>query len=99
MDTVPIKNDLHKFKTNFTIYPNPSTGAILANYNLKEGGPVHIKLVDINGKVMANLLDQVQSKGKYELNFLVPTSLKAGTYYLVLQTEKEQQVRKLVLLK
>ncbi|MEM6699337.1 MAG: DUF4832 domain-containing protein, partial [Bacteroidota bacterium] len=67
IDIATIEDNLQKQQGRFAVYPNPSTGEIRINYDLEEGGAIRIQLMDANGKVMAVLLNHVQSKGAYQL--------------------------------
>lgn len=98
VNVAQIEDALQVRHTNFELYPNPSTGNLGIRYDLEESSAVSIQLMDINGKVIAHLLNQVQSKGEHQVHLVVPSDLKAGAYYLFVQTEKEQQTRKWILL-
>lgn len=37
---------------DYRLFPNPTTGKFEVNFFIKESGPMHLRLVDVNGKVL-----------------------------------------------
>jgi hypothetical protein len=64
-----------------TNYPNPFVGKTQLKYTLPYNSNVSIRVFDINGRVVANLLNsQKQSSGVQVLDFNAE-ALNAGVYY------------------
>jgi PKD repeat protein len=60
-------NDLSKSDLAFRAYPNPFTETTTINYTLPESSRVNIKLYDIMGREVAELLNSNQQAGQQEL--------------------------------
>lgn len=69
--------------TNFSvkpIAPNPVSGSAVINYSIGLDGNTRIVLYNSAGDRVMDIVDEVQSKGTYELTIDV-TMLPAGTYF------------------
>jgi len=75
--------------------PNPFTSTSRINYTLKESTNVLLQVRDINGSIIATLVDKVLPEGIYSCEWN-PENSAAGIYYLVLMTGEYTQVRKMV---
>jgi len=89
-----------KFSQN---YPNPFNPTTKFNYALPEGRNVSIIIYDINGKKVAELVNDYQEKGTYEItwngknNFGEPVA--SGTYIYSIKAGEFKQSKKMLLLK
>ena len=79
-------------------YPNPFNPTTRISYTLMETQPVRLFVVDLNGRVVRQLTDAIQSAGNYELTF-DGRGLASGVYMLVLQTPNQRQSIKMSLVK
>ncbi len=80
-------------------YPNPSDGHIQLNYTVPKEASIKIELLDLSGKVVANLLGETsQPKGNYTLEF-DGRDLPNGTYIISLKTSDKIYTSKVVLSK
>ncbi len=75
--------------------PNPFTYKSLISYTLNENSEVLIQVRDINGSVIATLIHNALPQGSYTCEW-TPENIPAGIYYLVLNTGKFTQVKKMV---
>ena len=70
---------------NFSLsqnYPNPFNPSTVLSYQLSVSGYVSLKVYDLNGKEVANLVNENQQAGRYELNFDAGKySLSSGIYF------------------
>jgi hypothetical protein len=82
-------------KNLITNYPNPFTTSTKISYK-SAGGHVLIQIFDVQGKIIATLVDELKPLGDYTLDF-ENNGLPAGIYYARLQNEAIQQVRTLLL--
>jgi hypothetical protein len=84
-------------------YPNPFNPTTKFKYALPEGRNVSIIIYDINGKKVAELVNDYQEKGTYEItwngknNFGEPVA--SGTYIYSIKAGKFNQSKKMLLLK
>ncbi len=76
-------------------FPNPSVETIQLNYGLGEIGPAKVRLFDINGKLLDELVNSVYPAGNYGLQVDV-SSLAAGTYILQMSTRNIQSTKRIV---
>jgi hypothetical protein len=63
----------------FNIYPNPTGGSAVINYQLKENSIVKISVSDVLGKEVMRLSDQTQLSGEHQIN-LNAEHLQNGIY-------------------
>ncbi len=75
--------------------PNPFTYKSLISYTLIENSDVLIQVRDINGSVIATLVHHTLPQGNHTCEW-TPENIPAGIYYLVLNTGKFTQVKKMV---
>lgn len=75
--------------------PNPFTQATHITFTLKESSKVLMQVRDMNGYTIATLVDDTLSEGNHSSNW-TPDNNPAGIYYLVLNTGKYIQVKKMV---
>ena len=74
--------------------PNPFISSSRISYKLKVGTEVLIQVRDIKGTIVATLVNETLPVGSYTCEW-IPENLPAGLYYLVLNTGKETQVKKM----
>jgi hypothetical protein len=78
------------------VYPNPTTGEVTIKFNVPVDGNVTLSFVDINGKVVSNILNEYMPSGNYtyraSLSGFVP-----GNYYTTMTSSTAISVNKTVL--
>ena len=67
----------------FCIFPNPFSDKIIINYKLPFDGMVKLKLYNYTGSCVNELVNEIQHKGNYSLNFDV-NNLSVGIYMATL---------------
>ncbi len=93
------KND--KIPTHFNIssvYPNPFNNSTKIGYAIPEAGFVTINIVDISGRIIQELANRWIGSGNYSINWNAD-EVSPGMYFVVMSNEKEQRVKKIVLIK
>jgi hypothetical protein len=75
--------------------PNPFASSTHINFTLKENTKVLIQVIDINGTIIATLVNNTLPEGPHSCKW-TPDNLPSGLYYLVLNTGKSVQVKKMV---
>lgn len=86
---------------NFTLsqnYPNPFNPSTKITYEISSKDNVELKVFDILGNEVAVLVNEVQSPGKYDIEFK-GGDLPSGVYFYRLLSGTFSQVRKMILLK
>jgi hypothetical protein len=100
--TLPVENEgMTGIPSKFSLeqnYPNPFNPTTKINYQLANNGFVSIKIYNIIGKEIAQLVNGVQQAGYYAVNFNA-AALPSGTYFYKLTTDKFSEVKKMVLVK
>ncbi|MEO0092261.1 MAG: T9SS type A sorting domain-containing protein, partial [candidate division WOR-3 bacterium] len=85
------------------IYPNPAKSAMRIRYSLPIESKVSLQLYDIAGRLVKTLVNEEKKPGNYSLTFNTKTlgscPLRAGVYFLSLQTEKKRIIERLVVMK
>jgi len=79
-------------------YPNPFNPSTTISYALKEAGPVSLKIYDIRGAEVTELVNGYQESGHYSVHFS-PQNISSGTYLYVLEAGSFREVKRMVYLK
>ncbi|MBU1065702.1 T9SS type A sorting domain-containing protein, partial [bacterium] len=79
-------------------YPNPFNPTTVISYDLPKTQLVQINIYNMLGRKIVNLVNDVQSPGKYNINF-DGSGLSSGIYFCQIQTDGFQQTRKMLLVK
>ncbi len=79
-------------------YPNPFNPSTIINYSVKEAGVVKIKVFDILGAEVAELVNETKEAG-YHLTEFNASSLPSGVYIYTLQVNGFVSSKKMLLMK
>ena len=79
-------------------YPNPFNPATTISYSIPKESRVSLKIYDVMGREIAELMTGRQAAGSYNVEFDA-SSLASGTYFYKLTAEDFISVKKMVLLK
>ena len=79
-------------------FPNPFNPTTTITYQIKEAGFVTLKVYDILGNEVANLVNETQEKGSYSVTFDA-SNLPSGIYIYSLRVNEFTQIRKMTLLR
>lgn len=79
-------------------YPNPFNPVTRINYDLPKAGFVTMKIYDVTGKIVANLISQNQNAGRYSVDFIA-NDFPSGTYFYKLEAGDFSEVKRMVLVK
>lgn len=80
---------------NTTIYPNPSGTESKVSYTLVQSETVRIQLVDANGKVLKEVLNETKAAGTHA-QLVDMKDLKNGTYYLRIKTSAGTETKRII---
>ena len=75
--------------------PNPFASSTHITYTLKENSKVLIQIRDISGMKIATLANDTLPEGEHSCEW-APGDVPAGMYYLVINTGKFIQVKKMI---
>ena len=82
------------------VTPNPSVGAMRFSIRLDADSPVRARLVNVQGRVVATLLDERVAAGTHDVVADVPANrLAAGVYFVEIEAGSRREARKVVLVK
>ncbi|MDP3150106.1 MAG: YCF48-related protein [Ignavibacteria bacterium] len=79
-------------------YPNPFNPVTTINYSLAARSKVDLKVYNILGKQVVNLVNQIQEAGNYTIDFDA-SKLASGVYFYELNAGQFSAKKKMVLLK
>lgn len=79
-------------------YPNPFNPSTTIKYTMAKLGEVNLKVYDLSGSEVKVLVEKIQPKGTYEIEF-DGTGLTSGIYFYKLQTSEFTETKKMILLK
>lgn len=87
-------------------YPNPFNPATTISYSIPNNGLVTLKVYDILGKEVAELVNEIQEAGNYSVTFNASelsnrsgSALTSGIYFYTLTSGNFMTTKKLILLK
>lgn len=79
-------------------YPNPFNPETKISYHLPTEGRVSLKIFDVLGKEVADLVNEEKSSGAYKVNF-DGSKFASGIYYYQLKTGNFIDTKKMILMK
>jgi len=79
-------------------YPNPFNPTTMINYQIPKNGMVSIKVYNINGTEVANLVNEVKESGRYSVEFNA-RNLASGVYFYRIISGDFVQTKKMAVLK
>ena len=79
-------------------YPNPFNPVTVINYRIAAGSFVSIKVFDILGNNVAELIHEKQSPGSYEINF-DGSNIPSGIYFYTLKAGSFKDTKRMLLIK
>ena len=94
-----VENDLTP--TAFALeqnYPNPFNPATMIKFSIPEASSVSLKIYDVLGNEVSNIVNGQLDAGQYEYNFNAE-NLSSGIYFYTLQAGNFTQTRKMILMK
>jgi len=90
----PVSDGFHLFQN----YPNPYNASTQIRYRIPESGAVSLRIYDMAGYEVAELVDEQQAAGEYSILFQME-ELPSGLYFYQLKSCGNMQIRKMVLIK
>jgi hypothetical protein len=98
-NVVSIENNVNiPYQIHMSNYPNPFNPITVINYTIPEKGNVELTVYNSVGQKVNTLVNDIQSKGSYEIEF-DGSNLSSGIYFYELRTNKSYLVSKMLLLK
>jgi len=79
-------------------YPNPFNPSTTITFSIPEAGMVSIKVYDVLGKEVANLMNEEKASGIYSVSFDA-SQLPTGTYIYTISAGNYSSTKKMLLLK
>ncbi|MCL4279788.1 MAG: T9SS type A sorting domain-containing protein, partial [Ignavibacteriaceae bacterium] len=79
-------------------YPNPFNPETTIKFQIAKPGFVQLKIYDLLGNEVANLVDGYKTSGVYSINFMAQ-DLPSGIYFYKLDSNQYSETKKLVILK
>ncbi len=96
-----IENNLNEKVTEFKLennYPNPFNPSTTISYSLPQNSFVQLKVYDLLGHDVANLVNKEQAIGNYKVEFNA-SNLSSGIYFYKLKSGNFVDTKKLILLR
>lgn len=82
----------------FQNYPNPFNPSTTIRFSLSQPGHASLKVYDIMGRIVANLMEGRKDAGEYSIVF-DGGGLTSGVYFYRLQTDRSAETKKMLLVK
>ncbi len=81
--------------TQFTVFPNPTSGKVKIQYTLKENSKISVEINDINGKMVTSMTLGEVSSGEHLIESDL-SSESAGIYFVKLKTNQGYKILKII---
>jgi hypothetical protein len=94
-------NDKTEIPSNFNLaqnYPNPFNPTTTINFALPKSEQVKLSVYNINGELIANLIDNMMPAGNHKITFDA-SRLSSGVYIYTINTSSFSSSKKMVLMK
>jgi photosystem II stability/assembly factor-like uncharacterized protein len=91
----------NKTPTKFKLeqnYPNPFNPSTNINFSVPITGLVKLQIFDINGKLIAEPVNEILASGNYSISYNA-SDLSSGIYYYKMQAGKFSETKKMILLR
>jgi len=99
--TTPVKEETRIQPANFVLeqnYPNPFNPSTTISWQMPKAAHVSLKVYDVLGRVVADLLNENRNAGTYKFSFDAGKfNLASGVYLYKLQAGEFSQIRKMIL--
>jgi len=92
-----VKGGITLKENEILVYPNPTTGEVTIKFNNPIDGVVTLSFVDVNGKVISNILNQYMPSGNYSYRASL-SGFAPGNYYTTMTSSSAISVNKTVLI-
>ncbi|MBT3299415.1 MAG: T9SS type A sorting domain-containing protein, partial [Candidatus Marinimicrobia bacterium] len=79
-------------------FPNPFNPRTTISFTTSFAGKVHLDIYDINGRIVAELQNEIVSAGTHQMQWDA-SSLSSGVYFIRLRTKGNHAIQKVMLLK
>ncbi len=79
-------------------YPNPFNPSTTIQFSIPKNDFVSLKVFDVNGREVVNLISENKTQGTYEVNFNA-SNLSSGVYFYKLNTSSFSSIKKMTLIK
>jgi uncharacterized Ntn-hydrolase superfamily protein len=97
-NTLNYENQIPDNMILYQNYPNPFNPSTNIKFSINKNSYVTIKIFDVSGKEITNLLSSQLNSGTYIINW-EPYKLPSGVYYYRLEADGYADTKKMVLLK
>jgi len=100
-EEITIADNIEKIPTGFVLeqnYPNPFNASTKIKFSIPSNGWVSLKVYNIVGELVDDLVDKYMVSGTYEVDFS-PNGLESGVFFYTLITKEFTSTKKLILLK
>ena len=88
----------HKFILHRN-YPNPFNPSTWIDFELPQKGKVSLKIYDINGKIVAILMNKYLNYGKHSIIWRPDNKIASGVYFYQIKANNFIKTKKLTLVK
>jgi|GEM_PF-5635440 len=100
--TVDVKEEkpiLSNYKIEIDTYPNPFNGNCNIVFNIEESQNIELKIFNILGEELFLLYKGELQKGEKHFNLNMPNEIGSGIFFIRLETEKQNYIKKILYLK
>ncbi|WP_438711008.1 T9SS type A sorting domain-containing protein [Aquimarina muelleri] len=91
---IPLQVNTGDFIEEFIIYPNPNGGTFKTKITLAEDANIVVKIINL---LSGATVDERSEKNKRDFLLNYSVSLPSGVYFMLLETPKGSEIRKLVI--
>lgn len=81
-----------------SVYPNPANATFNLGFELTEPSLVIIKLIDVQGKIVSELVSETLASGNHEIRNSADQQFAPGLYFVHFTINDQQSVKRLIVL-
>jgi len=82
---------------SMNVFPNPASTHLNLAYTLYETSYISLKLLDLKGRIVSNVLNETQNSGMKSIKFLLPQEIHEGIYLLITNVNGINYMNKVII--
>jgi plastocyanin len=83
--------------STFDVFPNPASDFVTFSYTLNSSSIVNIRLTNVAGVEVANILKESQDPGQYKNTYSLKNDLAPGIYYVSFISDNQSYINKIII--
>ncbi len=82
-------------QSSFSVYPNPANEKLSVNFIVKKENTVTIKMIDVLGNDVAQLVNERFAIGEYRQSLNIPSKISKGLYFVKVTVGQDVAIKRI----